>query len=144
MFRQEQDGPICTVELPAILNREYRIFLGFALVLSVIYYGLSRTWLSWIVPGYLELYYSPKKYTAQHQSGSTVYRHLTRCTETSHTDWTYAAVNADQGDKLLDVFFDFLGIKLLLQKFDTNLAISNTHISNYLSIPLRVRDRGVL
>ena len=31
------------------------------------------------------------------------------------------------------------GIKLLLQKFDANLAISN-----YFSIPLRVRDSGVL
>ena len=33
-----------------------------------------------------------------------------------------------------------LGIKLLLQKFDANLAA----ISNYFSIPLRVRDSGFL
>ena len=33
-----------------------------------------------------------------------------------------------------------LGIKLLLQKFDANLAA----ISNYFSIPLRVRDSGLL
>ena len=34
---------------------------------------------------------------------------------------------------------------MLLQKFDINLAISSPrYISNYLSIPLRIRDSGVV
>ena len=36
------------------------------------------------------------------------------------------------------------GIKLLLQIFDAVLAISNPTLSNFFSIPLRVRDSGVL
>ena len=102
--------------------------------------------LAQINPGYLQLYYVSNRNTGQHQSGSAVrkcsldkmywkLRNVLTCSpqrKQSQTDWTYHCEcrRIEVAGILL-----ILGIKLLLQKFDANLAISN-----YFSIPLRVRD----
>ena len=109
--------------------------------------------LAHIKPSYLKLCYVLKN-TGQRRSGSAVkappdkmlwkLRNVFMFSwwwNQSQTDWTsrYKCIRQQVASILL-----ISGIKLLLQIFDAVLAISNPTISNFFSIPLRVRDSGVL
>ena len=149
------------LELPAISNR-----IGFPLDLplfffSVIYCELSRTRLSRIPcylelflpplisnqPRYLELYYVPKKHWSTSvrkcsQGTSWQVLRVEKCIDVflvskAKSNWLDLLLRMQKATSCRSLLI--LGIKLLLQKFDANLAITN-----YFSMPLRVRDSGVL
>ena len=159
--------PLCWTRLtrtPRYLEQN-RISLGFAL--SVIYYGLSRTQLSQ-TPHYLELFLAPlgsnqprlsRTLLRSKKHWSTLVR---KCSQ--GTSWQ----DVLKAENRIDVFTvtkaksDWLDLLLQKQKatscwyllilgsnyYSKNLtptSLSRTPtISNYFSIPLRVRDSGVL
>ena len=90
-----------------------------------------------------------RRNTGQHQSGSAVkappdkmYWKAEKCIDVflvtkAKSNWLDLLLRMKKATSCR--YLLILGIKLLLQKFDANLAISN-----YFSIPLRVRDSEVL
>ena len=148
-------------ELPALSNR-----IGFPLDLPLFFQSFTMGYLELgylehpaisncfslslvqIDPGYFELYYVSKKHwqtSVRKCSQGTSWQNVlkdNKCIDVfmvmkGKSDWLDLLLRVQKATSCR--YSLILGIKLLLQKFDTNLAISN-----YFSIPLRVRDSGVL
>ena len=152
-------------ELPAISNR-IAFPLDLPLFFSVIYYGLSRTRSS-RTARYLELFLAPVSWNQPRLSRTLLHseeelvkisqevqsRHfLTRCTESWEMYWRVHGNESKarltgtantEGDKL-PVFVNFSRSYYYSRNL-TPTSLSRTPvISNYFSLPLRVRDSEVL
>ena len=140
--------PLCWTRLSRTSRylEQNRISLGFALVFSVIYYGLSRTRLS-RTPRYLELFVAPLSsnqppylelhyVTKKHWSTS-----VRKCSQS--TSWQNVLKAEKQYWRVhgKETKSDWLDLPLRMPP--TSLSRTPA-ISNYFSIPLRVRDSGVL
>ena len=136
----------CYVELPAVMNR-----IGFPLDLPLFFQSFTMCYLELgylehpaisncfslplvqINPGYLELYYVPKKHwsTSVRKCSQGTWRDVLKA-ETHIDVFLVTKAKSDWLDLLLRMqkvtscwYLLTFGIKLLLQKFDANLTISN-------------------